>query len=111
MKILISAHSLGIAAIGDMYLKEDNDYKRRKESCETRILTALIIISQLRKFPHPCVRLVFDKVFSSVVCSLFSVFHVVEYRLPMAQYCISLIDCVYSSYLGNDIDKHDVHFN
>ena len=51
MKILISAHSLGIAAIGDMYLKEDNDYKRRKESCETRILTALIIISQLRKSP------------------------------------------------------------
>ena len=108
MKILISAHSLGIAAIGDMYLKEDNGYKRRKESCETRILTALIIISQS---PHPCVRLVFDKVFSSVVCSLFSVFHVVEYRLPMAQYCISLIDCGYSSYLGNDIDKHDVHFN
>ena len=99
MKILISAHSLGNAALVDMFLKEDNDYKQRKESCKTRILTALIIISQLRK------------VFSSVVCSLFSVFHVVEYRLPMAQYCISLIDCVYSSYLGNDIDKHDVHFN
>ena len=51
MKILISAHSLGNAALGDMYLKEDDDYKQRKESCKTRILTALIIISQLRKSP------------------------------------------------------------
>ena len=46
MKILISAHSLGNAALVDMFLKEDNDYKQRKESCETRVLVNRVDYNQ-----------------------------------------------------------------
>ena len=38
MKILISAHSLGNAAIGDMYLKEDNDINKEKSIVKQEFL-------------------------------------------------------------------------